>query len=284
MKQGSIFKKIQLLNLIIILNVLLGCKESNIFYELAKKDTDAALFVSAKININKQKWSEAIADFDKMSANYRLKREVAVVYASAYAGRCGLNLLDLAESLTETLPSLLFKFLMAQYKNVTTANRDDCKQAEIIIKEISDDPVQRTIDENLLIIFVSFAKIGVTLASHADRIDFNGEPDSGWDACTNDSDNFPEVSVREVGSGLAIALSSLSAIAGETDIGEDQTSTLTSICTQLEGSFSTMDFCKITDASSYTANQIKGIRSIVQANEGVGIGSCNDTLALCVCS
>ena len=283
MRQGSVFRIVSLFLLITSMCFTMSCGDLNILSEFAKDDTDEALFQAAKIHINDGEYTDAIADFTSMSADFLAKREVAVVYASAYAGRCGLDLLALAESMAGTLPSLLFKFLMAQYKNVTVTNRDDCKQAETILKAIALDAADRTTDENLLMIFLSFAKIGVTLAAHADSADFNGEPDGGWDSCVDDAANFPEASVREVGTGLGIALSSLTAIGGDSSIGSDQGTTFTDGCADLAALNPALDFCSITDAASYDANQIKGIRSIVQANEWVGIGSCNNTLDNCLC-
>ncbi|MCB0365138.1 MAG: hypothetical protein H6624_10465 [Bdellovibrionaceae bacterium] len=268
--------------LLISLITSLSCGQ-NILSEFAKDDTDAALFKAARIHINSSEWDDAISKFSSMSAAYLAKREVAVVYASAYAGRCGLDLLALAESMAGTLPSLLFKFLMAQYKNVTTANRDDCKTAETIIKAISADAALRTVDENLLMAFLSFAKIGATISAHADKADFDGNPDGGWNACTDDAANFPEASVREVGTGLALALISLGAVGGQSTIGSGQLTSLTDLCNDLSGINPALDFCSITEAATYDANQVKGIRSIVQANEWVGIGSCNNTLDNCLC-
>lgn len=283
MRQGSVLRKISVVLLIVSASFTTSCGDLNILSEFAKDDTDKALFQAAKIHINNSEWDDAIADFTSMSADYLASREVAVVYASAYAGRCGLDLLALAESMAGTLPSLLFKFLMAQYKNVTVTNRDDCKQAETIIKGIATDPADRTTDENLLMIFLSFSKIGVTLSAHADSGDFDGEPDGGWDACVDDVANFPEASVREVGTGLGIALSSLTAIGGDSSIGSDQGASFSALCADLGGLNPALDFCSITDAASYDADQVKGIRSIVQANEYVGIGSCNNTLDNCLC-
>lgn len=267
----------------VLLTTSLSCGDLNILSEFAKEDTNQALLQAAKIHINKGEYGDAIAEFASMTSDYLAKREVKVVYASAYAGRCGLDLLALAESMAGTLPSLLFKFLMSQYQNVTTANRDDCLQAETIIKSISTTATERTVDENLLMIFLSFAKIGVTISAHADNDDFDGNPDVGWNACTNDASNFPEASVREVGTGLGNALTSLTAISGQSTIGSDQTDTFTDGCADLAALNPALDFCSVTDSSAFTADQVKGIRSIVQANEWVGIGSCNNTLDNCLC-
>lgn len=261
----------------------LSCTSSNVLSAFAKKDTNEALLKSAKIHIDKSEWVEALAQFDDMSTDYLALRDVKVIKASAYAGKCGLNLLALAEGLSGSLSSLLFKFLMQQYPGATTTNRDDCKSAELLIKEISTDATQRTLDENLLMSFLSFAKIGVILSAHADATTVDGEPDAGWDACTDDAANFPEVSVREVGSGLAIALTSLTAVGGSSSIGGGQLTSFTDVCNNLEAINPSLNFCAITDPSNFDANHITAIRSLVQANEFVGIGSCNNTLSNCLC-
>lgn len=263
--------------------IMASCTNSNLLSEFAKKDTDEALLRSAKIHIDKSEWGEAIAAFDQMSATYTAKREVKIVQASAYAGRCGLNLLSLAEALSGSLTSLLFKFLMQQYPGATTANRDDCVTAETIVKSIDTDPANRTTDENLLMVFLSFAKIGVTLAAHADSVTVDGEPDAGWNSCTDDASNFPDASVREVGTGLAIALTSLTAVSASSTIGSGQLTSFTDLCNNLETLDPNLNFCAITDSSNFTAQHLQAIRSLVGANEFVGIGSCNNTLVNCLC-
>lgn len=259
----------------------LNCTKANVLSEFAKKDTNEALLKAAKIHIDHSEWTEAIAEFSSMSADYLASREVTVVLASAYAGRCGLNLLALAEGISGTLSSLLFKFLMQQYPGALTTNRDDCKTAETLIRGISPDATSRTTDENFLMVFLSFAKIGVTLSAHADKTTIDGEPDGGWNACTDDASNFPETSVREVGTGLANALLSLTAIGGA--VGGSQLTSFTDVCADLETINPAFNFCSTTDASSFTALHVQAIRSLVSANEFVGIGSCNDTLGNCLC-
>ena len=283
MGQGSILQKVQVLVLIPLLSFVLSCCNFNLFSEFAQEDTEAALFMAAKLYINKGQWDKAIASLEIMSGEFLAKREVARIHASAYAGRCGLDLLALVENLSKTSSSSLFQLLMAQHKSVTTDQREDCQQAETIIKGISNDLAQRTIDENILMIFVSLTKVGVILNAHADSDDSNGEPDSGWDACADNADNLPEASAREVGAGMGTALVNLEAISEKTKIGSGQTSALTDICDTLEGLNPDFDFCSITDPSSYSEDQVKGIRSIIQSKE-VGLGTCDDILENCLCS
>ena len=269
--------------LILLIPLICTCTGSNVLSEFAKKDTNEALLKAAKIHINKSEWSEAIARFGEMTSDYLAQREVKVIEASAYGGRCGLNLVNLAEGLSGTLTSLLFRFLMQQYPGATTTNRDDCVTAETILKSIDTNAANRTTDENLLMIFISFAKIGVTLSAHADSVLVDGAPDAGWNSCTNNASNFPDASVREVGTGIALALTSLSAISSSSTIASGQLTNFTDVCTTIASVNASYDFCSVTVASDFTALQLKAIRSLVGANEYVGIGSCNNTLLNCLC-
>ena len=81
---------------LVFLSFVLGC--ANIFQGGAKTNTDPALFVDTQIKMNSGDYDGAINNIEvKMTSKYRTRRDVKVLWASAYAGRCGLNFLDLAD-------------------------------------------------------------------------------------------------------------------------------------------------------------------------------------------
>ena len=252
----------------------------NILEDSAKTNTDEALFFEAKKLLNDADYTGAIVQFERMSASYLASREVVPHYASAYAGRCGLSYLGFVESLGSIGTTKLFRFLMNTYPGSVASQVTDCMTAESIMLTAVSDPALRTVDENLLVTFTSFTKIGTILNTYADT-DNDGSPDGGFDACNAGS--LAEADARQVATGLAIALAALQEAASETTIGSGETSTLTSGCADLAVLAPTFDFCTVTDPATLSADQIKGIRSVIQENEWVGIGSCNDTLDNCLC-
>ena len=280
------------------LSILIGCASLscsvNILDPFAKKDTDLALFEEAKIEMNKGSYSSAIDLFDQMSSDFLSEDRVVPYYASAYAGRCGLDFLDFLDALENLGSSTLFAMLMSNYSGGTVAEKEsdiaDCEQAITIIEGAGSIAAARDDDLNLLLSFIALVKIGKILARFADDAagdteDNDGTVDSNWDACTdgdpaadpdpeNDTQFFPESDVREYGAALIKMLNSLSAVSSVT-VGADSLTTITSVCTTLTGISATFgDICNKTDPTAFTADEVRGLRSLVYEGVDLGLGNC----------
>ncbi|MCB0421491.1 MAG: hypothetical protein KDD61_10880 [Bdellovibrionales bacterium] len=261
--------------------LVLGCGSSNILVDFGTV-TDESLLFQAKQNMNDGLWSDALDNFDQMSVDFLTRRDVIYVHANAYAGRCGLNFMEFVESLGNIGSNTLFGFLMQTYTSATLTIADDCAQAEALIKSISDDPALRTANENVFMAFLGFTKIGAFLGAIADT-DNDGSPDGGFDSCAGGS--ISDDQVKEVGTGLANALTSLSA--SGSSIGGDQVTDIDSMCTAINSNLgASYNFCEATNKDDVTADMIKGIRSIIGEGQALGIGSCAavpNNLPNCAC-
>ncbi|MCB0385333.1 MAG: hypothetical protein KDD43_08055, partial [Bdellovibrionales bacterium] len=171
-----------------------GCK--NVLEDSAKTSTDEALFFEAKQLMNNGDWTGAITHFERMSTGYLASRQVAPHYASAYAGRCGLSYLGFVESLGSIGTTKLFRFLMNTYPGSAATHIADCETAESILLTSVADPNLRTVDENLLVAFSAFTKLGTILNTYADTNN-DGIPDGGFDACNAGS--LADADARQVG-------------------------------------------------------------------------------------
>jgi hypothetical protein len=167
-------------NLILILmcSSLLGC-DSNLFSEMADTETDEAILFDANRLMGEGDWTGAIDLINTLSADSLAVPEVKAVLASAYAGRCGLNLIELALQIEDYASSSLFKIVLADQKD--DPDYTDCQTAENLLKDIGG-PAARTENENLLMALTSLEKIGAILAGVAD-VDNEGNPDAGFNAC-----------------------------------------------------------------------------------------------------
>ena len=161
---------------------------------------------------------------------------------------------------------------------------DDCIESQRLLVSASASASSRTVDENLLLSFVSLTKLGAILSAFADQ-DEDGEPDAGWNHCQEA--DFPEAYVREIGVGLAFFLESFAA-AG-TDIAGGTLGDLEEACSQHP---LLTDACSKTDPASYSADEVKVLRSLVAAENlaslpttvvGIGIGACSDLQTDCIC-
>lgn len=262
--------------------VLINCGQHNFLEEFGKKDTNEALFYEAKLSIDAGNYSDAISAFESMTSDYKSQRDIAIWHASAYAGRCGLDYLALLKSLDDIGTDTLFTFLMKSYSGGTSTNIDDCESAEAIIKGIGD-AAARTTDENMLMIFLSFAKVGQILSVHGDT-DNNDTADSTFNAC--DATDISDDQVTGVGTGVANMMTSLSAISGDSTVGSDQLTSAEGACSDMETEMGGVyAFCNNTNKSDFdTAEEIKGVRTLIKEDSAIGLGAdCNGDVSACKC-
>lgn len=246
-----------------------GCTE-NLFDEIAEKDTEEAIYFDAKQAINARNYTQAITLLESLSSSFVTERERIPVYASAYAGRCGLEFLTLLNSLQNTGSSTVLGTLMAAFPGATKTSaggHEDCTTAtDFMVNNIGDE-FDRDGNENLLMAFTSLAKIGTILSAFADTND-DGTADVTFDQCVNDNDNLPEARVRDIGASFATAVLSLGAIGAS--YVDDAITDVNEIC---DADPQLAVFCTATDPSSFTAAQVQALRYAIGSND-FGIDSC----------
>ncbi len=242
-----------------------GCK--NFLEETADKETPAAILFETKKFLNKQLYSEAIEKVETLTDEQLAQRDVAVLRASAYAGRCGLNFINFVDAMQNMGDSTtLFQLFLETMQSATSPI--DCRRAEDFIEAVAATAAERTDDENLLIALISFAKIGATLAITADTAPADGAADVGWDACTG----LDDAQAGEIGTGMSIALQSLAALSS--DVASGATDDIDAIC-------DTVAICSQTDPEAYSSFEIKAIKTLTHNNDGA-IGLATNPGAICL--
>jgi hypothetical protein len=255
------------------------CSCNNILASL-KETTDQSLLFDAETEVDAANYTGALATISKMSTSFQASRQVLDLKASAYAGRCGLNYVQLISQLSSIGNTRLFLFLLQKFDGAKSSAISDCEAAETTLESISTNVNLLTEDEALFLIFLSFAKIGVILAADADP-NATGAPEASFNACSASS--ISDSDAGNVATGLSLALNALTAVGSLTTIGSSQVGTINTFCTDLQTTLPTYDFCGVTNAANLTATQLLGIRSLIQENQLVGLGTCNGNLASCVC-
>lgn len=267
-----------------------GFSCSNILSEFGDKESNEALLQDAILFMNDENWDDAIASFEGMDAEYLAKRSVAIRYAGAYAGRCGVSFLDAVEELANIAGSTtLFQLFLEMMTGGTSTEADDCKEAETILRGIAPDPADRTDDENLLLVFAEFGKIGIHLALYADETEAPvGTADSDFDSCSTGALGIPDANAAEVATGFTNIRSTLQELIsrGTLDIDGLDVSDFDSLCTALgalppAGSW---DFCGDYDTADITGNKMTAIRSIMKEDSAIGLGAnCTGDISTCNC-
>lgn len=164
---------------------LLGC-DANLFSEMANRDTKEAIMFDAKRLMCEvattsctPDWDGAITLINSLSATDLAEPEVQTKLASAYAGRCGLNFVQLVLGAKDYSSSTLFKVILEDQQD--DPDYTDCVTAQNILYALGDE-TERSTDQNLLMALVSLSKIGAILAGVADTND-DGIADPGYSAC-----------------------------------------------------------------------------------------------------
>ncbi|MGE4130867.1 MAG: hypothetical protein AB7F86_04480 [Bdellovibrionales bacterium] len=248
----------------------------NILENFANKNTDNARLEAAKILINNGDYSGAISKLDEITGTLASDRGTVALRASAYAGLCGLNFLNFVQAFSST--SLrFFPFLLSHFVGGTTTTAGYCLTAENLVESIGTSSA-RTNDENMLLLVISLAKVGNYLNAYADTNN-DGSGDAGFDFCASGS--LPDADTQEIGTGITLAIEALTALSGSVSLGSSSLSTINTACSSMVGGY---DFCSVTDPSAFTANQIKGIRTILNEDSSVGVGTnCSGNVSACAC-
>lgn len=276
MKLKNVFK------LILIAGINLSC--ANAFQEMADKSTDKAKFYDAKLKLDKSDWTGAITVLTSLSTNFAARRDVKIVLASAYAGRCGLDFIDLANKIQNAGATSFFSVLLSAFAGRTAVHLADCLAAEATIASISATVGGRESNENLLMAFVALAKMGVILAIRADT-----NADSAVDAtflpCHLDGATgftvlpngpvAPYSDATELVTGLSSFILSLSAV-GAGDAGGSTFDEIDTYCDLIAGPPYNTPICDTTDRTLVTADQRRAIRAALSDNSGFGFAIDND--------
>lgn len=256
-------------------SLLTACPNS--FSEFANRTSDEALLFQAEQYADARDWDNAITTIGRMSSGGLAERTTKYALASYYAGRCGLDLLELADALTGLSTTDLFPLLLSEFSGLTTTDLADCETAEDTILSISTSYSSLTTDENLLLAFIEFVKIGAVLGSNANiDADENGTYDGDYWDDTNAVDicdeagggrnDVTDAEINKIITGVMIAYNALTA--SGSDIASDLGS-VGSICTTLGG-------CNIQETADVTNAQRLIVRGMFKSNE-IGFDTCGGT-------
>ncbi len=260
----------------------------NVLENFADKNSNESLFVDAQILMNSLDYHGALDKLALLTGTYTDKREVLALKASAYAGLCGMNFLDFVDKLGNMGSTRLFPMLLGAFRaGATTDSMDYCVQAEDTVESIGP-LASRTSDENMLLVLVSFAKIGNILSFYADT-DQDGTVTANYNTCAvggarTAGGDLSDADLRELGTGITLAVANIDAVSSTVDIGSASLASVQAACDQLALLNPAYDFCDVTDPADFTSDQLKGIRSLLKEDQSVGLGAnCSGDLSTCNC-
>jgi hypothetical protein len=251
--------------------LMTGC--ANVLTEMSDKDSDKAKLFDARAAIDKGSWTTALTKISEMSTTFQTQRDSQVLKASAYAGRCGLDILQMITNISGNASTNLFSVLMKGMAGSTATNVADCIAAENVLKSISTMPSTDK-KENLLMALTSLTKIGAILAQRGDAnvdgvLDWSRSGTFPCDATTGTT-ALPVADVNEIGTGFVLFLVSMGAFGTS---GASSLDALTAFCTSVPAG-APASLCSMTDTSAFNGVSRNYIRRLVEQTTGVGLSIC----------
>lgn len=245
----------------------------NILEDTANKNSEEAILYAAKRYLAQGDWSNAIAQFSRLTAATLAQTEVLVQRASAYSGRCGLDFLTIADNLNNYSVTSKFFPIVLPFVVTTTSNYADCLTAENLLKTIATAGVVSDPVGKFLMAFNSLAKISSILNFYADTDD-DGVVDAGWDPCGGGGlANLPDADLNEIVTGFFLFINNIAGLA----VGGSMPDFLTA-CEGVLGAGN----CDIVDTASVTNAERWFLRAaIAETDDNIGFAvRAGDTAAV----
>lgn len=270
--------------------VILICACTNIFTTFSNEQSDEALLVAAKTYIDQKDFNDAIPLFPQMSTAYQTRSDVIALEASAYAGRAGLDFLTLVNNLSNIGATRVFPFLLQNFDSGTASSMADFLTAQNLMLSISSGMTGLTNDQLLELVLIAFGNMGSILSRYGDPT-ATGAVSAGFNPCTGiPSAAAPNDAAQEFGVSFNLAIAALTQLGTNgVNFGPSIGNVATTACGALTGvGLGAYAFCGITNAGSFTPNQILGILSLINEEQAIGIGTCPGgvapfSIAICHC-
>ena len=133
-----------------------------------------------------------------------------------------------------------------------------------------------------MLVFVSFAKIGSILSAYGD-LDADTDLDASFDPCS--TADLPDEMTNELIVGLNSGMLSLTVAIGSASSDLTSTSDIYSqTCDDLESFNPALNFCSKMTLSDVTSNDRKGMRTLINDGNNIGLGSCvGAAIGDCLC-
>jgi hypothetical protein len=272
--------------IIFLLCMTTSCEEQpNVLANLASTGGDAAVYEEARKKVDDRQWDSAISMITvDLSAAYQTRADVKETLAGAYAGKCGLDFVNLATGLANSNSvAQLYRFFMVAMKNKIVVP-SACDSAQAVIESFGNSAA-RTADQNLFLTIIGIAKSGAWIRVKADQ-DLaglgDGAMDAGFDPCNATS--FPDQNVIQATVGLGLVLNNVTTIAsrlaGSTlnDINFFNANCLAAM--QLIDP--TVTTCDLTDVAFVTSKKAL-FRSLLNEGSTIGFGGCTTDTPFSAC-
>lgn len=254
--------------------ILSSCAQSNLFSELADKNSDESLLFDAKVFINQQRYDEAIdVVVNKMSASGQAKVEAREVLASGYAGKCGLNFLDYTGRLAAASSGSAFVLMSSPFVGLTVSPGDCLTSLQTL--DLIGTKAQRTQSQNAFAAVVGMVLLGSATRFYTDNNPVGGD---GVQDAVGISCGLSDAQIDNVILGYAYMALNFDALSAS-QIGSTSSTSISdsiTICNSLAGSS-----CTDTDPALITVQKRDTMKDLLNTNTyGVGLADGSNPLLI----
>lgn len=223
--------------IIFIFFITSACQE-NLLSGFGSSSEDEARYMAAKEALNNQQYDAAIDIItNQMTIEMQSQAKVKEVLMSSYGGKCGWNLLDYTEALSQSSTGTAISIMMGPFVGETVSIVDCIKSLETL--ESIGPAEARTINQNLFGSIAGMVLVGAATRSYVDKSPALGNGVSDVNICddlTNDqiddiilgfghlSKNFAAVAEDLIGSYSDLSMSDLIDICNDYGVTCDVTS------------------------------------------------------------
>lgn len=261
---------------LVFLTILISSCGGNLFESMSNKDSHDAVIQDVQKLVNELRFSDAVELIEANSDLTVTDRRELMLFASAYAGSCGLTFAEVFDSLETAGGSPMF-FIMNAFRN-RIVNPARCFTAQQWLQRIGT-VANRTSTENIAMFLIGFAKVGTYLRNRADTSASgvgDGVVDPTFDSC--DNADLPRDEVKQIITGFGLMIENIAALGSNLSAGMTaDINNLNAACTLLGLNCTTTNPAAVTDAD---ADEFRDAIKSDSATQ-IGIENCDPASPLC---
>lgn len=222
------FFQYNFLKMIFFIGTLTSCGP-NIFEEFSQtKDSTDAIMEEARIAIDNSDYDGALTLLGQLSSGVRNDKEVILLYASVYSGKCGISFFQVADALSNAGAGSLLVLATSTVNNLTATDVSFCDLAKDEIEKI--DPAVALADSRISLsaFILGFVRLGLVADSLPNNMP-NAAPAFSDPSDMCDTAAISDANVKKLVTSLTMVLQNISAFGASNIPGLDLSAILTDI-------------------------------------------------------
>lgn len=201
----------------------------NLFEEFSQtKDSTEAIMEDARLAIDNSDYDAALTILGRLSSSVRNDKEVVLLYASVYSGKCGISFFQIADAISNAGSGSLLVLATSAVNNLTATDVSFCDLAKTELERL--DPAVALADSRISLssFILGFARLGLVADSVPNNMP-NATPAFTDPSDLCDPGAVSDTNVKKLVTSLTMVLQNISAFGASNIPGLDLNAILTDI-------------------------------------------------------